>query len=257
MKRSSLLVAAVVAFAACGPEQVVVTAEVESQDPNTGEMVMVPVSDLEVQLIPFDRDQLFDSLAQAYGTPEPEIPQDLMDARAEIQAAQQNWRNLEDRWNTLRDTLQKITEAMEPLNRGESQYRMLFNDYNDFEDEYVRVERQKDAAFAEFDSLQQANIGQARAVQVSRDDWAAEAFAEVDMAWDAKLDELGLPQVYDTTNASGVAIIEAPAGDYYVHARLEEVYNELYWNIPVTVGGGEGPTEVVLTRENAQVRPKL
>jgi len=257
MKRSPLLVAAAsLAFIACGPAQVVVSAEVESQDPNTGEMVVVPVSDLEVQLIPFDRDQLFDSMAVAYGVPEPEIPQDLVDAREEIRLAQEEWRSMEDRWNLLRDTLQKITEAMEPLNRGESQYRMLFNDYNDFEDEYVQIENEKDAAFARFDSLQKANLEYAQEIKISIQNWEADAFAELDPIWIAKVREVGRPEVADTTDASGVAVMEAPEGEYWVYARLEEVYNELYWNIPVSVTGGE-PTTVTLTRDNAEVRPKL
>lgn len=257
MKRSPLLVAAAaLAFVACGPAQVVVTAEVETQDPNTGETVVVPVSDLEVQLIPFDRDELFDSMAQAYGVPEPEIPQDLLDAREEIREAQEEWRSLEDRWGVLRDTLQKITEAMEPLSRGESQYRMLFNDYNDFEDEYLRIERQKDAAFSRFDSLQKANLEYAQEVKIAIQNWESDAFAELDPIWVTKIRETGRPEVADTTDASGVAVLEAPEGDYWVYARLEEVYNELYWNVPITVTGGD-PTTVTLTRDNAERRPKL
>jgi len=257
MKRSPLLVAAAsLAFIACGPAQVVVTAEVESQDPNTGETVVVPVSDLEIQLIPFDRDQLFDSMSQAYGIPEPEIPQDLLDAREEIRLAQEQWRGMEDRWGVLRDTLQKITEAMEPLSRGESQYRMLFNDYNDFEDEYLRVEREKDAAFARFDSLQKANLEYAQEVKIAIQNWEADAFVELDPIWVAKVREVGRPEAADTTDASGVALLEVPEGEYWVHARLEEVYNELYWNVPVSVTGGE-PTTVTLTRDNAELRPKL
>lgn len=257
MKRTALLTAAAaLALAACGPAQVVVTAEVASQDPNTGETVSVPVSDLEVQLIPFDRDQVFDSLAQAFGTPEPEIPEDLMAAREEIRVAQERWRNLENRWNTLRDTLQKITDAMEPLARGEAQYRLLFNDYNDFDAEYGRVERQMEGAFEEFDSLQRANLEYAQEVRIQQDNWANDAFVDIDEVWMTKLRELGLPEAADTTDASGVALFEVPEGQYWVHGRLEEVYNELYWNIPVTVTKGE-PVTVSLTRDNAESRPKL
>ncbi|MDT8341880.1 MAG: hypothetical protein RQ751_10240 [Longimicrobiales bacterium] len=257
MKRSSLLTAvAALAVAACGPAELVVTAEVEAQDPNTGETVVRPVSDLEVQLLPFDRDAVFDSLALAYGTPEPEIPQDLLDARAEIASAQQRWRQQENRWNTLRDTLQQITSAMEGLSRGETRYRMLFNDYNDFEAEYSRVERQMNAAFNEFDSLQKANLEYAQQVRIQRVNWADEAFAEVGGVWAAKVRASGLQATADTTDAGGVARFQVKPGQYWVHGRLDEVYNELYWNIPVTVDRGE-PVTVTLTRANAEVRPKL
>ena len=256
MKRSSLLVAAAIAVAACGPAELVVTAEVDVQDPNTGETVNRPVSDLEIQLLPFDRDAVFDSLSAAFGTPEPEIPQDLLDAREEIAAAQQRWRQFENRWNTLRDTLQKITEAMEPLSRGEAEYRLLFNEYNDFEGEYARVERQMEAAFEEFDTLQKSNIEYAQQVRIQRENWADEAFANVNEVWTAKVRASGLQSAADTTDASGVARFAVPPGDYWVHGRLEEVYDELYWNIPVTDTKGE-PVEVVLSRANAQLRTTL
>lgn len=256
MKRSFLLVAASLAVAACGPAELVVTAEVDVEDPNTGETVNRPISDLEIQLLPFDRDAVFDSLATAFGTPEPAIPQDLLDAREEIAAAQQRWRQLENRWNTLRDTLQKITEAMEPLSRGEAEYRLLFNEYGDFEGEYAQVERQMEAAFEEFDTLQKANLEYAQQIRIQQENWADEAFAAVNDVWAEKVRASGLQPAADTTNASGVARFEVPAGDYWVHGRLEEVYDELYWNVPVTVTKGE-PVQVILTRENAEIRTKL
>ncbi|HSG50317.1 MAG TPA: hypothetical protein VLA43_20995 [Longimicrobiales bacterium] len=257
MKRSSLLVAAAALMvAACGPAELVVTAEVDVQDPNTGETVNRPVSDLEIQLLPFDRDAIFDSLAMSFGTPEPEVPQDLLDAREEIAAAQQRWRQLENRWNTLRDTLQTITEAMEGLSRGEAQYRILFNEYNEFEGEYGRVERQMETAFNEFDSLQKANLEYGQQIRIQQDNWADEAFAEVDAVWAEKIRAAGLQPAADTTDASGVARFEVPPGEYWIHGRLEEVYTELYWNIPVTVTKGD-PVTVTLTRENAQIRTKL
>jgi len=256
MKRSSLLVAAALALAACGPAELVVTAEVDVQDPTTGETVNRPVSDLEIQLLPFDRDAIFDSLASSFGTPEPAIPQDLLDAREEIAAAQQRWRQLENRWNTLRDTLQTITEAMDGLSRGEARYRILFNDYNEFEGEYSRVERQMESAFNEFDSLQKANLEYAQQVRIQRENWADEAFSDVGTAWTEAVRTSGLQPAADTTDASGVARFELKPGQYWIHGRLEEVYTELYWNIPITVTKGD-PVTVILTRENAEIRTKL
>lgn len=257
MKRSSLLIAvASLALAACGPAQLVVTSEVDAEDPNTGESVIRPVSDLEIQLLPYDRDLVFDSLSAAFGTPEPEIPQDLLDAREEIAAAQQRWRNLENRWNTLRDTLQTLTEAMDQYNRGEAQYRVLFNEFNDLDGEYAQVERQMEAAFTEFDELQKANLGYAQEVRIQRDNWADEAFQSAGEVMVLKERESGLRAATDTTDASGVAVFDVPPGDYWVVGWLEEVYTELYWNVPVTVTKGE-PVTVTLSRSNATIRTKL
>ena len=63
--------------------------------------------------------------------------------------------------------------------------------------------------------------------------------------------------MYDTTDASGIADgFEAKAGDYWVTARYELPYTELYWNVPITVVRGD-PIQVRLTRENATSRVKL
>ena len=56
--------------------------------------------------------------------------------------------------------------------------------------------------------------------------------------------------------AVGVAEFEAAAGDYWVTARYELPYTELYWNISMSVVRGE-PLQVRLMRDNASSRPKL
>ena len=258
MRRRTLAFAMglLLAAAACGPAEVVVTMEIEAPNPEGEGMVTRTLSDIEVQLLPYDRDQVFDSMTTAFGTPEPEIPQDLLDAREEIAAAQQRWRNLENRWNTLRDTLQTLTEAMEQYNRGEAQYRMLFNEFNDLDAEYGQVERQMEAAFNEFDELEKANLAYAQEVRIQRDNWADEAFQSAGEIMVLKERESGLRIAADTTDASGVAVFDVPPGDYWVVGWLEEVYTELYWNIPVTVTKGE-PVTVTLSRSNAQIRTKL
>ena len=53
---SGLLLAA----AACGPAEVVVTMEIDLPNPEGEGTVNRSLSDIEVQLIPFDRDAVFD-----------------------------------------------------------------------------------------------------------------------------------------------------------------------------------------------------
>ena len=45
-------------------------------------------------------------------------------------------------------------------------------------------------------------------------------------------------------------------GRWWVHARWELPYRELYWNEPIEVEGGE-PFTLTLSRQNAEVRPKF
>ena len=243
-------------LSACGPTQVVVTAEIDPDDPSQGGEPRA-LGDLEIRLFSYDRDAIFDSMTAAATTPEPPIPDSVLDAQNQVAAAQQAWRDTEARWNVLRDTLQTLTEELDQLSRGQAQYRVLFREFQDLDDEYVRVERQRDAAFENFTSLQAASVAAAEETRVLREQWADEAFAEVGAVMALRERASGLTTLYDTTDASGIADgFEAKAGDYWVTARYELPYTELYWNVAITVVGGE-PAQVRLTRENATVRPNL
>ncbi len=258
MKRSKFLPALLAAalLSGCGPTQVVVTAEISPDDPSQGGEPR-PLADLEVRMFPYDRDAIFDSLTAASTTPEPPIPDSVLDAQNQVAAAQQTWRDAEARWNVLRDTLQTLTDELDQLNRNQAQYRVLYSDFQDLDSEYTRVERQRDAAFESFTSLQAASIVAAEETRLLREQWADEAYAEVDEVMTRHQQASGLQTLYDTTDATGIAAgFEASSGDYWVTARYELPYTELYWNVPLTVVGGE-PAQVRLTRDNATVRPKL
>jgi hypothetical protein len=47
-----------------------------------------------------------------------------------------------------------------------------------------------------------------------------------------------------------------PIGTWWVHARHELPFTELYWNIQIDVQRGE-PVQITLNRANAQVRPNF
>lgn len=247
-------IALLLAAGACGPAELVVTVEVDIDE---GEgTVTRALPDLEVQLLPYDRDQVFDSMQAAFATPEPEIPQDLIEAREAVQAAQVRWRAAETRWNTLRDTLQKLSEAMQQFNRGEARYVAMFREFQELESQLGRAERENERAFAEFDELQSGTIQRSDSMRIVIDNWADEAFQGVGDVFLLKARASGLQAAADTTDASGVARFEARPGEYWVHVRYELPYTELYWNERVTLVRGE-PVELRLTRAQAEERIKL
>lgn len=246
------------AIGACAPAEVVVTAAIEqASTTEEGATETRALDNIEVQLVPFDRDVVFDSLAAEAPTPEPEIPPDLLDAREEICEAQERWQNLEARWNTLRDTLQTLTEELERYSRGEARYVALFREWEDLNARYNRVDRQVKQAFEEFRELQEASLEQSNQIRIQRDNWAEEAFADIGAIFLARLRQDGREMQFDTTSAQGVARFpDVEEGEWWVHARWEGPFNELYWNEPVTAVAGE-TVELRLSRENAEERPKL
>jgi hypothetical protein len=246
------------AGAACGPAEVVVTMEIDVPNPEADGTILRPLSDIEVQLIPFDRDAVFDSLSTEYGTPEPPIPPELLEQRNAVQAANAEWQEASRRWQTIRDTLLALNQALEPLARGESRYVVLFREWQDWESQLDGVQRRVDSSFARFDSLQRGTIRASDSIRLIQENWADDAFADVGTAFSDRAAATGLDWAIDTTDASGVARtnLRVRPGTYWVHARYELAYTELYWNLPIEVTAGE-PVTVVLNRANAQERVKL
>ena len=89
MRRRSLpiAIALLLSAAACGSGEVVVTMEIDIPNPDGDGTITRALSDIEVQLLPFDRDAIFDSMTAAYATPEPEVPPDLIAARDLVREA--------------------------------------------------------------------------------------------------------------------------------------------------------------------------
>ncbi len=242
---------------ACGPGQVAVTAEIDVPDPATeGGTVTRPIADLEVQILPFNRDLVFDSLVQAFPEPEPEIPADLLAAQEEIAAAQAEWNSAEARWGEGRDRLQNILDQMEPLNPGEARYAVLFREFQDVEAQVARAERTKDQAFRVFTQLQEGYNSRRDSMKIVRDQWADEVFANTFDIFALKVRESGQAIVVDTTDAQGYALVEVPPGEWWVYAYYEQAFSELYWNLPITVERGD-PVPVMLNRGTAETRPIL
>jgi hypothetical protein len=242
--------------AACGPGQVAVTVEIEIPDPDTEGTITAPLSDLVLEIAPYDRDLIFDSLERAFPTPEPEPPADLLAAQEEIQAAESEWRQAEDTWASGRDRLFQITQEMEGLNPAESRYLELYREFQALEGRVNSAERQKDRAFETYTGLQEGFIVRQDSMEIIKGQWARDAFASYGEVALAKQDQVGLEMVVDTTDAQGMALVELPPGQWWISTRFMEAWSELYWNYPVTVERGD-PIQIRLTRENATVRPIL
>ena len=255
MRNGTLLLALVgtIASVACGPTEITINAQMEVAGAEGAELR--PLSDLEVQLLPYDRDAVFDSLAGEAAEPEPEIPADLLEAQNRVAEAQAEWQRLESEWSLLREDLLNLTSQMERLNPAEGQYRVMFMEFDEKEQRLVQVERQRDAAFEEFTSIQGSMIEQADQVRMLREMWGDDAFADYGTVVQFKTDVSGLDPVVDTTDASGSVVVGAADGQYWVHARWERSFDELYWNVPLTVEGE--PVTFTLDESNAQVRPIL
>jgi len=255
MKRSDVgstagLVLMSAAMVACAPGEGAVRIQAARADGIEAQ----GVADVEVSLLPYDRDQVFDSLSQAFPTPEPEMPPDLAAAQEGIAAARQAWADAETRWNVLRDDLQKLNDRMEGLNRSTREYRSLFSEHQQKFREYEGLDARVASLFNRFQSLQAAVIGRLDSMSVARSNWADEAFQDVNEVIAAKIDASGLEMHVDTTDADGWVFFRVPPGDYWVYARHEVATEEWYWNRVLQLPRGL-PQQLLLSRNEADVRP--
>jgi hypothetical protein len=251
-KLFALVVAsATLGLAACGGGEVVVQASVERADG-----AVTPLPDLVVRALPYDRDALFTELEQAHPTPQPAIPDSLNALQAEITRAQEEWSNAETIWGAARDSLKVLSDKMQGMNRASAQYNLAFRDFNTQEAVEQRTRQLSQQAFARFEQLSRRYNQESENIKLQRQQWADEAYASIDSVIDARMIEGGLKEYADTTDANGVAQFRGmKKGNYWVYARYDLPYDELYWNLPVEVGSE--PVTVQLNRQTAQVRPKL
>ncbi|MGH7465630.1 MAG: hypothetical protein ACREK1_10685, partial [Longimicrobiales bacterium] len=151
--------------------------------------------------------------------------------------------------------LRTLREEMERIPRMNPRYLPLFNRFNALEREVNAAKQESDQAFARFENMQRRYAARADEIRLAREQWADAAYADIDRVIDARLREGRLQEAVDTTDANGIARFRGlRSGTWWIHARYDLPFDELYWNVPVEVGG---ELQVQLTRENAQVRPKL
>ncbi len=253
MKRTVLLtmtVASAALLSACGGGRVAVQAQLEED----GEAQ--PLSDLEVWLLPYDRDAVFDSLAEAHPEPEPQISDSVLDLQDRVIAAQRAWQEAQAEWNALRDSLRAISEQIEGLSRASGEYVALFREFNELEPRVEELDEETEELFQTFTQLQSRLTAQTQEIRFRRANWGDEAFADVDAVFATRIEELGREPRADTTDATGVTYFSAPAGDWWVYSRYELPFMELYWNEPIEVVRGETVT-VRLNEETAERRQKF
>ena len=245
---AGLVVATATLLVGCGSE---VSVQVLNEPAQGGEAT--PAANLPVLFIPFDRDSVFNALEAAAATPEPEVPQDLIDTFREIASLQEEWRVKDAAWAEARDRLQTLSAELQNMDRRSRDYMQKYEEFNNLDARVSQLDREKQAAFDAFDSLQRSAVTRADSIRVAQEAWAEEAFDGYDEIVDGLLDASGAEIFEDTTNADGVVTRSLKGGDWWVHTRIQIPRGEFYWNEKIDFAGDT----IRLDSSNAEDRIRL
>ena len=243
LRATTPLLAILSLLAACGGR---ITVQVTAD-----EAAAEPANNLEVQFLPFDRDSLFAAIIGQAATPEPTIPEDLEQASLVEQELRDSWSTAESSWNNVRDSMRSINAQLESLDNRTREYMQLFDRFGDLEDRERALNRQRQAAFDEFNEVQLVNQQRVDSMCIVLDAWEEATFAGYGDMEDDLLRALGQEVMADTTDSDGVAWAPASGGPWWVHARVNIAAGELYWNVRVE----EAPADTLrLVPGNAELR---
>jgi hypothetical protein len=227
MKRSAVLAAVMlVGLSACDRSEVVV----ETAVAETAGAAPSPVPDLPVRLLPYDRDEIIDSLTRAYGKPEPAVPPDLAQQQDSLRGLEAEWRRLSAGGSSA-PTAGRLDPGADGVKQRLARLR-------------PQIAALRRVVGARLDSLRAA-----------RREWAGAALADFDSLAEARASAADRREVADTTGADGTATFHVDEGRWWVYARYALPDEELYWNFPVEVAGKT--TRVRLDEGNVERRPGM
>jgi hypothetical protein len=195
--------------------------------------------------------------ARGIREPEPEIPADLMVLQDSIAGAGAV-DALRRRAGALpRQPARTCQRAWTRLSRASGQYVVACSTSSMRWKRRSRDgQRQMNQAFDRFQGPAGPVRARAQETRLAREQWADAAYNDVERIIAARLRELRRRSGGHAGRERHRAAARARAWPVVGHARYDLPFEELYWNIPITVERGE-PAQVQLTRQTAEVRPKL
>ncbi|NIM52427.1 MAG: hypothetical protein GTN62_14055 [Gemmatimonadales bacterium] len=211
-----------------------------------------PITDLHITALPFDPDQILDSLVTLAPSPKPtftELERELANYRRPDPG---RFDEASRPWSALRDTVERLADSLNAMDRTVPSYGPM---YDRFRRLYARLAQRAAESDALLRELNGEDVGLARRAQAAAESlrtWEREAFATYPDAAAVALARTERVVHEETTDTTGVAELELEPGRWWIVARYadpENPFQEYYWNVPVTVTRLV-PVRLPLTRAN-------
>lgn len=216
----------------------------------------VPLAGFEVMAVPFDAEELLDSLAAASPTPRPTFP-DLERRLAEYRIGDRDTvqpdAQLTASWLATRDSVMRISERLRAMDRAAPGYKEAYARFRDLYARYASREAAREAALRRLFSSDRALADQAARAADSLRRWERDAYREFPRLASDRVGRLGHSVERVAADSAGRLVLRLPRGDWWLNARLANPDNpfvEYRWNVPLRVSGL--PMGVPLSGHNTQ-----
>ena len=208
--------------------------EVQARDPDD-----VTLPNLEITVLPFDRESIRDSIAEASGAPRPEFSE----LEAELAAyALPDLSGLTESflpWQAIHDSVKHLAESLNVAGSDSSlQYASAYSRLRDLYQRLARSTVDRDAAIREQVGDDKDLALRAAAAADSLRAWEGTTFVNFPELADSVLAQEGRAMYSATTDQDGVAEFTLTPGRWWIVATWvdpENPFREYHWNVGVTV----------------------
>lgn len=212
--------------------------------------------ELPVMALPYDPQQILDSLALASDLSRPEFP-GLDTVLAEYQRrVPEGVAQLYQDWTTARSTVHAISDTLRNLDREAPGYDAVYDRFRGRYEALARQEAELERAMRD-ESAEDRDLALAAAAAADTlREWESAVYADYDVIAAGRLALSGRNEVALLTEGVGNVAVRLEPGEWWLVARLphpENPFREYFWNVPLRVDGLT-PLQIPLSDRNVTLR---
>lgn len=199
-----------------------------------------PVAMLAIALLPFDPQEILDSLAAAAITPKPRFETLMSEIEAYAPPSEDALVAAAAPWQALRDSLTTIADSLNNVSSGSPQYARLFRRFRQMQPRLAALAVERDSILEGLVGAHRALAMRAQMAAKSLRAWEETAFASYEPLAAGALERSGREAQTIRTDSSGAAHADLEPGPWWAVARSPDPANpyfEYSWNVGFTVTG--------------------
>ncbi len=215
------------------------------------------LTDLEIHILPFDPDELLDSLESAADAPKPSFPELEASLRTYRRRTDGEFADASETWHATRDSVEDLSRQLFEIDRASALYRARYRDFRELYSRLMRRGAERDVAIRSLTAQDRQLAGRAGAAADSIRLWEARNLREYPRLASERLEDLGRPAATVVTDEEGGALLGVAPGRWWLLAKMKHPENpflEYHWNELIHTRGWMKLAVVPLDDHNARLR---